>query len=149
MKSLINIFLLVTSIVLLSCNKEEPVIEDDKPMFSMYIDDIKWEAGTYSYKIENQQPKIYASDNIYTLHWTFDGPVQTSTYTLGLKENKLVSAFYLYSNGKTTTLDIQSGTLTIEKFDSTSKTIKGNFEFSALNNGKTLNIKNGKFFIKF
>lgn len=140
---------LIQIIFLLSCNKEEPVINEDTPMFSMEIDGTKWHAGNYSYKIENEKPKIYASDNIYTLHWTFDASIKTKTYTLGLKENELVSGFYLFIDGKTTTLDILSGTLTIEKIDSSNSTIKGSFEFSASNNGKTIQIKNGKFYIKY
>ncbi len=139
----------VVIMLFLSCNNEEPVINEDTPMFSMEIDGAKWLAGSYTYKIENQQPKIYASDNVYTLHWTFDAPIKTKTYSLGVKENELVSAFYLYNSGKTTTLDIQSGTLTIEKIDLSGNTIKGSFEFSALNNGKTIQITNGKFFIKY
>jgi hypothetical protein len=134
---------------LISCNKVDPVVEEEIPMFSMEINGEKCLAGTYFYKIEHQQPKIYASDNKYTLHWTYDAPIQTKIYTLGLKENELVSGFYLYSEGKTTTLEIQAGTLTIEKIDLQNSTIKGSFEFSATNNGKSMQVKNGKFFIKF
>ncbi|MBK7094502.1 MAG: hypothetical protein IPH57_05365 [Saprospiraceae bacterium] len=147
----IRFFIFAIVLLNFSCGKEvDPVVEEEVlvPVFQMEIDGKKWEARDFYYKIDNGVPRIFGSDNIYTLHWEIDGALKMKSYTLGKSENELITSFYLFSGGKTYVYLISSGTLKIDKFDTVNKILTGTYSFTAQFEGKDLKVTNGKFVIK-
>ena len=96
----LRFFVFAFLLISFSCGKDDdPVVEDEVliPVFQMDIDGKKWEAKDFYYKIENGIPRLYGTDNTYTLHWEFDGDLKVKSYVLGKSENELITSFYLYS----------------------------------------------------
>ena len=147
---LLVFFLILSSF---SCGKDEPEVVDppDKvlePVFQMEIDGKLWEAGIYYYKIENEIPKIFATDNVYTIHWQIDGTLKEKSYVLGKFETEILSSFYKFEDGKNLSYNLLSGTLKIDTFDIVDKILTGTFNLIAEHEGVNLAITNGKFVIK-
>jgi hypothetical protein len=147
----IRFFIFAFVMLNFSCGKEDdPIVEEEilNPVFQMEMDGKKWEAKDFYYRMENGVPRIFGSDNSYTLHWEIDGVLKMKSYVLGNSENELITSFYLFSGGKTYIYQVSSGTLKIDKFDTVNKILTGTFSFKAQLEGKDLNVANGKFVIK-
>ncbi len=148
MKNLTIFSLLI--LFLVSCTKD-PIIDDtpiqDTPGFSLKLDGKKWTPKTYYFLTRNGLSTIFASDNVYTFSWVFDSDLKVKTYTLGLKENQLISSMYKNEGNKLKTYDIQSGKLEIQKYDADKQILKAAFSFTAKYGNETVEVKDGKLYI--